>query len=128
MATVITFDLDDTLYLERDFVRSGFVAADGWVRDRFAVAGFFDRAWALFEAGRRGDIFDRALSALHIRTSPALVQHLVGIYRDPQELFVYDLSAPRPPGTSPIIVTGLDTGEGFGAAGPLPLERPVFKQ
>src|SRR5262245_53244367 len=82
MATVITFDLDDTLYLERDFVRSGFVAADSWVRDRFAVAGFFDRAWTLFEAGRRGDIFDRALSALNIQTSPALVRHLVGIYRD----------------------------------------------
>src|SRR5262249_54137662 len=76
------FDLDDTLYIERDFVRSGFAAVDRWVSDRFAVAGFFDRAWALFEAGRRGDIFDRALSALMIQVSPELVRHLVDIYRD----------------------------------------------
>jgi putative hydrolase of the HAD superfamily len=81
MATVITFDLDDTLYLERDFVRSGFIAADSWVRDRFAVAGFFDTAWTLFEAGRRGDIFDRALAALNVRVSPEIVRQIVDIYR-----------------------------------------------
>ena len=81
MASVIVFDLDDTLYLERDFVRSGFAAVDRWVSDRFAISGFFDRAWALFEAGRRGDVFDCALSELTIRVNPELVQHLVDIYR-----------------------------------------------
>lgn len=81
MASVIVFDLDDTLYLERDFVRSGFAAVDRWVSDRFARSGFFDRAWALFEAGRRGDIFDRTLSALAIGVSPELIQCLVNIYR-----------------------------------------------
>ena len=39
MASVIVFDLDDTLYLERDFVRSGFAAVDRWVSDRFAISG-----------------------------------------------------------------------------------------
>jgi putative hydrolase of the HAD superfamily len=82
MAAVIAFDLDDTLYLERDFVRSGFIAVDRWVCDRFAVTGFFDTAWILFEAGRRGDIFDRALAALEIQAGPELIRHLVNIYRD----------------------------------------------
>jgi putative hydrolase of the HAD superfamily len=81
MASVIVFDLDDTLYLEIDFVRSGFAAVDRWVNDRFAILGFFDRAWALFEAGRRGDVFDRALLELGIPVSPGLVRHLVDIYR-----------------------------------------------
>jgi putative hydrolase of the HAD superfamily len=81
MASVIVFDLDDTLYLERDFVRSGFAAVDRWVGESFRISGFFDRAWALFEAGRRNDIFDRALSELAIQGSPELVQRLVDIYR-----------------------------------------------
>jgi len=81
MVSVIVFDLDDTLYLERDFVRSGFAAVDRWVSDRFAISGFFDRAWALFEAGRRRDIFDRTLSALAIGTSPELIGCLVDVYR-----------------------------------------------
>ena len=82
MATVIAFDLDDTLYLERDFVRSGFIAADCWVRDRFAIAGFFDAAWTVFETGRRGDIFDCALSMLNIQVGREIVGRLVDIYRD----------------------------------------------
>jgi putative hydrolase of the HAD superfamily len=81
MASVIVFDLDDTLYLERDFVRSGFAAVDRWVSDRFAISGFFDRAWALFEGGRRGDIFDCALTELTIRVSPELIRHLIDVYR-----------------------------------------------
>jgi len=81
MASLIVFDLDDTLYLERDFVRSGFVAVDGWVGDRLGVRGFFERAWALFEAGHRGDIFDRALHELAVPVRPELVQALVATYR-----------------------------------------------
>jgi putative hydrolase of the HAD superfamily len=81
MASVIVFDLDDTLYLERDFVRSGFMAVDRCVSHRFEISGFFDRAWSLFEAGRRGDIFNCALSELAIQVSPELVRLLVDIYR-----------------------------------------------
>ena len=59
----IVFDLDDTLYPERDYVRGGFVAAAEWAaseldEERQAV---FDELWASFEAGIRGDTFDRWL-------------------------------------------------------------------
>jgi putative hydrolase of the HAD superfamily len=81
VASVIVFDLDDTLYLERDFVRSGFAAVDRWVNDRFAISGFFDRAWGLFEAGRRGDIFDRVLVELTARAGPEIIRELVDVYR-----------------------------------------------
>jgi len=81
MATAIVFDLDDTLYLERDFVRSGFTAVDTWIRERFAISGFLERAWLLFERGRRRDIFDQVLPMLAIRPSPDLIDQLVRIYR-----------------------------------------------
>ena len=59
----VVFDLDDTLYPERAFVRSGFEAVGRWASDTFGVASqtVFDELWGLFEAGIRGDTFDRWL-------------------------------------------------------------------
>lgn len=77
----LVLDLDDTLYPERDYVRSGFRAADGWMRGQQAREGFFAAAWTLFEAGRRGRIFDEALSLLGVPQAAALVPQLVDVYR-----------------------------------------------
>lgn len=77
----LVLDLDDTLYPERDYVRSGFRAADGWLRGRRAREGFFAAAWTLFEAGRRGRIFDEALDQLGVPEAAALVPQLVDVYR-----------------------------------------------
>jgi hypothetical protein len=57
----------------------------------------------------------------------AALETPVAVYRDPGTLFIYDLTSPPAPGAAPIVVTGIETGAGFGAVGPLPLERPVFK-
>lgn len=81
MEAAVVFDLDDTLYLERDFVRSGFQAVGAWLAREHGRDGFFDRAWALFEAGVRGTIFDRALEELGIAPQPDLIQRLVQVYR-----------------------------------------------
>ena len=77
----VVFDLDDTLYLERDYVRSGFAAVGDYVRDTLAVEGFQDLAWELFESGARGDIFDRALVQSGLTRSDELIRDLVQIYR-----------------------------------------------
>jgi putative hydrolase of the HAD superfamily len=59
----VVFDLDDTLYPERDYVRSGFAA----VADHAARAIGEDpqevlrELWQMFESGVRGDTFDRWL-------------------------------------------------------------------
>jgi putative hydrolase of the HAD superfamily len=82
MIRVVTFDLDDTLYLERDFVRSGFAAVGAWLATERGVRGFEACAWRLFEAGRRGDIFDRVLPRLGIAPDGALVRRLVRVYRE----------------------------------------------
>lgn len=77
----VTFDLDDTLYLEREYVRSGFGAADAWVRQELGVEGFGDRAWAAFTRGVRGTIFDTALRGAGIEPTPEIVGSLVACYR-----------------------------------------------
>jgi putative hydrolase of the HAD superfamily len=74
---LVVFDLDDCLYLERDFVLSGFEALER----SFELDGFRETAWALFERGVRGDIFDRALLALGWPADSALVQNMVRGYR-----------------------------------------------
>lgn len=81
MIEVVVFDLDDTLYLERDFVRSGFRAVDRWVGEHLAREGFFERAWEHFVAGQRGNIFDLVLPALGIAPEADLVRRLVEVYR-----------------------------------------------
>ena len=82
MTRVVVFDLDDTLYLERDFVRSGFAAVGRWLEAHRGVRDFEAHAWELFLAGRRGDVFDRALPELGLEPQPALVRELVGVYRE----------------------------------------------
>jgi putative hydrolase of the HAD superfamily len=77
----VVFDVDDTLYLERDYVRSGFAAVERWARTELAVPGVGEQAWSAFEAGHRGDLFDRALAALGIAPEKSTVERLVEIYR-----------------------------------------------
>lgn len=77
----VVFDIDDTLYLERDYVRSGFRSADAWVERCLGIEGLFRQAWGLFEAGRRGTIFDESLRSLGVDPQPSLVAKLVSLYR-----------------------------------------------
>ena len=51
----IVFDLDDTLYLRRDYVRSGFEAIG-----RMTCDAFGNKCWELYEQGVRENTFDVA--------------------------------------------------------------------
>lgn len=77
---LFVFDLDDTLYLEREYVRSGFIAVDRWLSRHLGLDGFFENAWELFETGIRYYIFDLVLKQFNI-FSVELVQTLVKVYR-----------------------------------------------
>ena len=50
---MIVFDLDDTLYLEREFAFSGYRFLDGWVKERESLEGFGNACRVLFEEGER---------------------------------------------------------------------------
>lgn len=84
MTRVIAFDLDDTLYLERNFVRSGFAAVGAWLATQRGARGFEACAWRMFEAGRRGDIFDQVLPRLGVAPERALIRRLIRVYREHQ--------------------------------------------
>jgi putative hydrolase of the HAD superfamily len=79
---VVVFDLDDTLYPERDYARSGLREAGRVALERFGIAGFGEVAVSLFDSGRRGDIFQQALRMLGLSdTSGSLVATMRDAYR-----------------------------------------------
>jgi putative hydrolase of the HAD superfamily len=77
----VVFDIDDTLYLERDYVKSGFLAVDTLLRERRLV-GFFDHAWQAFQSGLRRTIFDETLLAMGHSADPMLIAQMVEAYRE----------------------------------------------
>ena len=81
MPAGIVFDLDDTLYPERDYISSGFRAVAASLGDRSPVdAGeLYDLLWGNFLEGVRGDGFDRLLN--QYPGIDAAVADLVEIYR-----------------------------------------------
>ena len=68
----VVFDLDDTLYLERSYVRGGFVHVARLIatspEESRDIAAWL---WNAFEDGVRGDTFDRLIAA-----RPALADHI----------------------------------------------------
>jgi putative hydrolase of the HAD superfamily len=77
----VVFDIDDTLYLERDYVASGFNAVGRWVAEWLAIADFEEHCLSAFKSGRHSKVFDEALSRCCVEPSPALIQALVEVYR-----------------------------------------------
>lgn len=78
---VVVFDIDDTLYLERDYVRSGFAAVGEALRDRLAIDGAGEVFWRRFVDGERGTIFDGGLREVGVEPTAELVGQLVEVYR-----------------------------------------------
>jgi putative hydrolase of the HAD superfamily len=79
---LVAFDLDDTLFAERAFVRSGFRAVSDYLLAagiaRQPLAGALEAA---FEAGIRGRTFDHVLGEAGIEPAPDLIERLVRVYR-----------------------------------------------
>lgn len=82
MTVGVVFDLDDTLYMERDYVRSGFSAVAS-----FAAKGNIDQAalfdnflWDTFERGVRGRNFDLFIERFDL-SQRLSVAELVSVYR-----------------------------------------------
>lgn len=78
----IAFDVDDTLYLECDYVRSGLIAVGKWAAATLGINHFGEKAWELFERGSRGRLFQEALQMLGRSPEPVIVNRMVEIYRN----------------------------------------------
>jgi putative hydrolase of the HAD superfamily len=79
---VAVFDVDDTLYLERDYVRSGFFAVAAWAEESLGLSGLFDVAWGLFLTGTRNTTLTDAFTLLGRPTSGAEAATAVAVYRE----------------------------------------------
>ena len=77
----VVFDIDDTLYLERDYVLSGFRAVGRWLEESWGISGFEVVAKEEYRAGTRGKIFDRAFERLNVPHVSGLVAEAVTRYR-----------------------------------------------
>ena len=64
MKQVVVFDMDDTLFLEQDFVRSGFSAVNYHLMAEYKINGFYERAWERFRSGETQLIFNHVLNDL----------------------------------------------------------------
>jgi putative hydrolase of the HAD superfamily len=80
----IIFDLDDTLYPERDYVLSGFKAVAHWAQQHARIP--FEEGYrelkSLFESGVRGDTFNYWLAAHDLPVGDRLLSQLVHVYRE----------------------------------------------
>jgi len=80
--TSIVLDLDDTLYLEQDYVYSGIHAVGEWFANRTGITGFAEAAERLWRSGRRQMLFDATLQDLGMPNSQAMIDELVETYRN----------------------------------------------
>lgn len=79
---IVVFDLDDTLYLERNFAVSGYQAVGHWMQAVHGVQDFAQRCTKRFDAGAYSGIFNHVLRDLGMKDSPDLIAGLVDIYRN----------------------------------------------
>ena len=88
MITTVIFDMDDTLYDEADFCRSGFDAVAAFLVNvpNLTVSAtetqIRDAFRAQFDAGNYTSVFNAALDDLGIAYTPQTIKHLVGVYRE----------------------------------------------
>lgn len=85
MITVVIFDLDDTLYDEIEYCRSGFAAVSEFLanmHDAPAPDRIFAALWKQFGAGNHTRTFNAALEELDIGYGDKRVPELVDVYRN----------------------------------------------
>lgn len=86
--TVIVFDLDDTLFDEREFIMQGFLAVSNFLADRIPQKKGFEELCELFYE-KRLLVFDRFLKNHGIYTK-SLSYRCVQVYRRaPRKIFLY---------------------------------------
>ncbi|MCY7369068.1 MAG: HAD family hydrolase [Chamaesiphon sp.] len=79
----IVFDLDDTLYSERDYVLSGFKAVGNWADVNLGIDRNqgFTTLCNLYHQGVRNNTFNQWL-AIHQIENPEVVTKLLNVYRE----------------------------------------------
>lgn len=85
MVKLVIFDLDDTLYNERDYCISGFGAVARFLAakyDNLSWAEVFERLCFEYEQNRSGKVFNAFLDEFGIHYDQGLIDQLVECYRN----------------------------------------------
>ncbi len=85
MIEAVVFDLDDTLYDEIDYCRSGLAAVSGYLAERYSLQsedGIFQALWGQFAGGNHSRTFNAALDELGIPYDETAIETLVRVYRE----------------------------------------------
>lgn len=81
MIKLLALDMDDTLYLESEYVISGFAAAAKCLSDERESQMFMRHASVRFSQGERGNIFNNALTDIGVADSDTLISKMLETYR-----------------------------------------------
>ncbi|MBC8471051.1 MAG: HAD family hydrolase [Planctomycetes bacterium] len=93
MITTVIFDLDDTLYDEIEYCKSGFAAAAEFLANRYESASanstmvradmkrIYEVLWQQFNTGNRTETFNAALDELELSYDDELISELIEVYR-----------------------------------------------
>jgi putative hydrolase of the HAD superfamily len=81
---VLLFDLDDTLYEEKQFVESGFIKVAEFIEDEFKIEKevYYRILIDIFNRGSRGNIFNLALERANVTYEKNIIRAMVKIYRE----------------------------------------------
>lgn len=79
MIEAVVFDLDDTLYLEKEYVFSGFRAVSQFISESYGTDGTYDALETMFFDGVRGNTFDLLAEQLQLHHSQ--VDQMIEVYR-----------------------------------------------
>ena len=81
---VLLFDLDDTLYEEKQFVESGFIKVAEFIEDKFKInkKDFYRILIDIFNRGSRENIFNLALKRVNVIFNENIIHSMVKIYRE----------------------------------------------
>ncbi len=83
MITTVIFDLDDTLYDEIEYCRSGLRSVSSFLAESCKISAekIFGSLWQQFTAGNHTKAFNAALEKLQISYDDKLIEELVKVYR-----------------------------------------------
>jgi putative hydrolase of the HAD superfamily len=94
----VVFDLDDTLFPERDYAFSGFDAVGAWVEGHFPATrgqpSFAERAKSLFALGKRGDIFNETVAQYAVAWPADIIPRMVAVFREHRPRIALDAPVP----------------------------------
>lgn len=77
----LVFDLDDTLYAERQFAISGFRACEEWLERNHGHSGIVAEMTRLLDDGHMRSLFDLVLGLKLPDCSPEMVDTFIDVYR-----------------------------------------------